>query len=112
MELNRINNITTWNDASERLNENFDKIGLAIESIESAVAGEITSTDGSIGVTIDEGGVNLSVKIGNLIQDKKGLYASGNKIGIAIDPNEGNRLVMTATGMLRVESENYWEEIA
>lgn len=37
MELNRINNITTWNDASERLNENFDKIGLAIDTLDSSI---------------------------------------------------------------------------
>lgn len=36
MELNTIKQTGTWGDASERINENFTKMGVAIESIKDA----------------------------------------------------------------------------
>lgn len=36
MELNRIGNVTTWNDASNKLNQNFEKIELAVAGLEEA----------------------------------------------------------------------------
>jgi hypothetical protein len=37
MELNRIGNRTTWNDASERLNDNFARIKTNIEALDSTI---------------------------------------------------------------------------
>lgn len=83
----------------------------AIKKLQMESIGVITSPDESISVGSDEGGVVIGVNVSKIADSKRGLSVENNRIGIAIDPNAGNRLVMTATGMLRVESENHWKEI-
>ncbi|MBO7315497.1 MAG: hypothetical protein J6U49_07520 [Alistipes sp.] len=82
----------------------------AIENLKVGAIGVITSPDDSISVDSVEGGVSIGVNASKVVDHKRGLSVVGNLIGVAIDPNEGNRLIMTATGLLRVESENYWEQ--
>lgn len=111
MELNTIGTVTTWNDAAQKINSNFEKIGVAIQTIESVGIGVITSPDDSIKIETTSDGLSIGVIANNLVASKSGLFVTSNKIGVAIDPSEGNRLVMTPTGLLRVDSENLWQKM-
>jgi hypothetical protein len=83
----------------------------AIEQIVANSIGVITSPDESISVGNNSNGVTIGVNATKVIAEKSGLKAQGNRIGVAIDPSKGNRLTLTPSGELRVESENYWNEL-
>lgn len=111
MAIRKIKTQTTWNDAAEAINDNFTSIGQQIDNITMQSIGVITPLDDTVSVGTTEGGITIGVNASALVTPNKGLTVIGNRIGVLIDATEGNRLTMTATGALRVESENFWAEI-
>ena len=83
----------------------------AIEQLKGATIGVITSPDESISVSSDSEGVTIGVNASKVVAEGRGLKVQGNRIGVAIDPSEGNRLTFTPLGELRVESENFWQKL-
>lgn len=83
----------------------------AIEQIKVNAIGVIASPDESILVGSDSKGVTIGVNASRVVAEGRGLQVQGNRIGVAIDPSDDNRLTLTSAGTLRVESENFWTEI-
>lgn len=86
-------------DKPIKIVEESDTIGVAIQKVVDHL--NTVSIGAAVGISSPKKTISVGVDS----------TTNNTTIDVKIDNNEGNRLVLTPTGALRVESENYWKVI-
>lgn len=86
-------------DNPSKIVEESDTIGAAIQKVVDHL--NSVSIGAAVGISSPKKTISIGVDS----------VTNNTTIDVKIDNNEGNRLILTTTGALRVESENYWKLI-